>query len=320
MSHTPYMSCSSDTLTVHSSSRAQLLQIPTADCWVVVCRRWHRTSSSGHDFSVQSLLHISMCIHSPLEHGCRSSAGVMEGPVTTPAVRRPYTRYASTQTCDDDLDSQDADAVLFAARLHDLSLAAPAVAHYIFRRVPKVRGACRLLRSAVNNTVGALSIVLDGEGWVGDPGPLELTSGLGASFPNATDLCADFSRASCAMELAHALTGLPELCPTLLPRLQYLSLDLCADHLDSELCIDALNTLLSRYSSSLDSRCEIHWQTHVLSGKGLPACQLPSRAAAVVIHQRLSAYAGNPGDWVIAFDGALTASNVADLMLAFPVQ
>jgi hypothetical protein len=169
--------------------------------------------------------------------------------VTTPAVRRPDTRSSSTQTCDADLDIQDYDPGMdvFPARLHDLSLTAPEVAHYIFRRVlarQSLRGASQLLRSAVNNTVTVLGIQLCGV--CKSTEPLQLTSDLGATFPNAVDLSADFSRASSAMELAHALTGLPELCPTLLPRLQYIRLDLCAAHLGSELCLSAINTFLSK--------------------------------------------------------------------------
>jgi hypothetical protein len=200
----------------------------------------------------------------------------MEGPVTTPAVRRPDSQSASTQTCDADLNIQDLNIqdlnihdlniqdlniqdihdlniqdesgmALFPARLHDLSLTAPEVAHYIFRRTQateSLRGANCLLRSAVNNTVTVLRIRLRGE--CKSMEPLQLASDLGATFPNAVELFADFNRASSAMELAHSLTGLPELCPTLLPRLQFMRLDLHADHAESGLCLSALNTLLSK--------------------------------------------------------------------------
>jgi hypothetical protein len=167
----------------------------------------------------------------------------------------------SGPTCD-----LDPEMALLPARLHDLSLAEPSIAHHIFKRVAghadhrysrdvhSLRGACRLLRSSVNNTVGCVWINLQTEKRCGNPDgtkiqaprPLELTSDLGITFPNAVNLSASLSNASSPMELAHCLTGLPELCPTLLPRLQSLSLDIQADHLDSKLVLCAINCFLSK--------------------------------------------------------------------------
>jgi hypothetical protein len=155
----------------------------------------------------------------------------------------------------------DPDLVLLPARLHSLSLTEPSVVQAILKRignsssgaaaaVKALRAASKLLRRTVNNTVESLAIQLHEQchyTWNGtqQPRPLELASDLGATFPQAAKLDARLMHASGPLELAHSLTGLPKLCPSLVRRLQTLELQLQATHLESHLCLMALNQLLS---------------------------------------------------------------------------
>jgi hypothetical protein len=151
------------------------------------------------------------------------------------------------------------DKTLLPARLHDLSLTEPAVVRAILKgtgssytaAASALRGACKLLRAAVNNTVDSVSIQLGEPAGSSAHGAeqaapsLELSADLGATFPHAAKLSAHLQQASCQVELLHSLAGLPRLCPSLLPRLQHLHLTVLADHVDSDLCLKALHYLLS---------------------------------------------------------------------------
>jgi hypothetical protein len=162
----------------------------------------------------------------------------------------------------------DPGLALVPARLHELSLTQPAVARNILKRVAcgrlylmavgiqSLRGASQLLRTTVNSTVTKLWIDLQGcqaradyssvPGIYQSHGQLVLTSDLGATFPNAVDFLAYLQSATSSVDLAHALRGLADLCPTLVSRLQHLHLHLRSDHLDSKLVLLALNRLLSK--------------------------------------------------------------------------
>jgi hypothetical protein len=144
------------------------------------------------------------------------------------------------------------DQSLLPARLHDLSLTEPAVVCAILKSAGSsctaaasaLRGACKLLRAAVNNTVDSVSIQLCGSAGSEAHGE-EHSSDLGATFPHAAKLSASLEHASFPVGLLHSLAGLHRLCPSLLPRLQRLHLTLLADHVDSNLCLTALHHLLS---------------------------------------------------------------------------
>jgi hypothetical protein len=155
-------------------------------------------------------------------------------------------------------NNPDLDKTLLPARLHSLSLTEPAVVRAILKHsgssckkpARALRGACKLLRAAVNNTVASVAIHLCGSPDSEVHGteqsrPLELSADLGATFPHAAKLSASFEQASFQVELLHSLAGLPRLCPSLLPRLQHLDLTVLADHVDSDLCREALHHLLS---------------------------------------------------------------------------
>jgi hypothetical protein len=182
--------------------------------------------------------------------------------------RRPAAQAGSSLT-GDLLDANlNPELAQLPGRLHSLSLTEPSVARNILEQVAgshaymcsedihSLRGSSQMLRDAVNRTVSSVQIELFGahdedvSGGRG-PSPLELTSDLGATFPNAVKLSASLTLASSPMELAQSLTGLPRLCPTLLARLQDVTLDLPADHLETDMCISSLNGLLSKYVSQL---------------------------------------------------------------------
>jgi hypothetical protein len=77
------------------------------------------------------------------------------------------------------------------------------------------------------------------------PQPLEIKSDLGAVFPNASKLKYELTLASGATEAACALTAFPRICPSLTSRLQHVSLELQAEHLERELCSVSLARFLA---------------------------------------------------------------------------